>query len=206
MATRRRVIRSLGVFGLLGSAGCLDEISGEDSPSDGDGSEDGPDSDDAAAELKSARERIEELEDELARTESSIVFEKYVYGYSLSLDADERYRNAVSAWDGGEFVTVHSRASRAWGIYSASAAAFEECRQAVDESDADSAEPAVADAVEYAETMTDAAAALATAAERAMADEHVRADESRKTAQERAETARNFDLLRPSEFQELIGE
>lgn len=206
MATRRRVISSLGAFALLGSAGCLDQISGDDSPSEGDGSADGQDSENAEAQLESAPDRIEELEEELARTEASLVFEKYVYGYSLSLDADERYSNAVSAWDDGEFVTVHSHAERAWGIYSASAAAFDECRQAVQENDAVTAEPAVADAVEYAETMTEAAAALSTAAEDAIADEHVRADESRKTAQERAETARALDLLPPSEFQELIGE
>ncbi len=206
MATRRRVIRSLGGLALLGSAGCLDGISGDDSSSDDDGSGNGQDSEDVQAQLESARDRIEELEEELARTETSLVFEKYVYGYSLSLDADERYSNAVSAWDDGDFITVHSRAERAWGIYSASAAAFEECRQAVQENDAVSAEPAVADAVEYAGTMTEASAALSTAAEDAIADEHARADESRKTAQERAETARGLSPLPPSEFQELIGE
>lgn len=206
MATRRRVLRSLAVVGLVGSAGCLDQFSGDDSAADGDDAEDGSGADNATAELESARDRIEDLEEELERTEASLVFEKYVYGYSLSLDADERYSSAVSTWDEGDLVATHSRAERAWGIYSASAAAFGECRQAVDEHGYESAASAVEDARKYAETMTEATAALANAAELAMADEHVRADESRKTAQARAETARGLDLLQPSEFQDLIRE
>lgn len=202
MPSRRRIIQFAGIAGVTSLSGCLD-LSGDDSQQ-ADVERRGDDGDDSPGDLDDVQAEIDSLAAEAEEAIETLVFEKYVYGYSLSLSGDERFDDAVEYWDDGEFFRTLSGAERAWGVYRAGGEAYDECKRIVAEYDIQDVEGYIEDGMAYTDTMANACDELARAAEFAIQDESIQADDHRSAATEFLEDARAIEVLTPSEFQNRV--